>query len=80
MTAEQFDALHEDMLALCRVARNCWCKTCLAGLMQRTVWPTRVVTELAWHSLFIQNLLIEPETPELDGFDPDFVITEFPRL
>jgi phosphoenolpyruvate carboxykinase (ATP) len=23
--------------------------------------PTRVVTEFAWHSLFIRNLLIRPE-------------------
>ena len=29
--------------------------------------PTRVVTEFAWHSLFIRNLLIRPDASELDA-------------
>ena len=29
--------------------------------------PTRVVTEFAWHSLFIRNLLIRPDKAELDS-------------
>jgi phosphoenolpyruvate carboxykinase (ATP) len=40
--------------------------------------PVRVVTELAWHSLFIQHLLIEPEAGELQSFDPQFTIIDFP--
>ncbi len=42
--------------------------------------PTRVLTELAWHSLFIQNLLIEPEAEELDDFDPEFLIVNMPSF
>ena len=32
---------------------------------------TRIYTEYAWHSLFIQNLLIEPKPEELDSFFSD---------
>jgi phosphoenolpyruvate carboxykinase (ATP) len=33
---------------------------------------------LAWHSLFIQHLLIEPEAGELQSFSPQFTIIDFP--
>ena len=35
---------------------------------------TRVYTELAWHSLFVKTLFIEPDADALDGFDPDWTI------
>ncbi len=34
----------------------------------------RVITELAWHALFIRHLLRRPERVELDGFLPDLTI------
>ena len=39
-----------------------------------------VVTELAWHSLFIRHFLIRPETSELDGFVPDMTIIDLPSF
>src|SRR5262249_10262594 len=36
--------------------------------------------ELAWHSLFIQNLLIEPNGGERAAFDPGFTIIDFPNF
>ena len=77
MTAEQFDALHEDMLAYAE-GKEFLVQDLFGGADKTHRLATRVVTELAWHSLFIQNLLIEPETPELEGFDPAFVIMNFP--
>lgn len=35
---------------------------------------TRVYTELAWHSLFVKTLFIEPTDAELNGFDADWTI------
>jgi phosphoenolpyruvate carboxykinase (ATP) len=40
----------------------------------------RVVTELAWHGLFIRHLLRRPGVDELDGFDPDFTILNCPSF
>ena len=34
----------------------------------------RVHTELAWHSLFVKTLFIEPTPEDLASFDPDWVI------
>src|SRR5690606_22049084 len=38
----------------------------------------RVITELAWHSLFIRNLLIRPKADELESFVPKLTIIDLP--
>ncbi|MGI9370347.1 MAG: phosphoenolpyruvate carboxykinase, partial [Ruegeria sp.] len=40
--------------------------------------PSRVITEFAWHSLFIRNLLIRPAADTLDGFEAGLTIIDFP--
>ncbi|MGN6548807.1 MAG: phosphoenolpyruvate carboxykinase [Pararhizobium sp.] len=41
---------------------------------------TRVVTEYAWHSLFIRNLLIRPEQEKLAAFMPKLTIIDLPSF
>ena len=41
---------------------------------------TRIFTELAWHSLFIRQLLIRPERKELAGFVPELTIVDLPSF
>jgi phosphoenolpyruvate carboxykinase (ATP) len=41
---------------------------------------TRVFTELAWHSLFIRNLLIRPDRADLASFVPDLTIVDLPSF
>ena len=38
----------------------------------------RVITELAWHSLFAHQLFRRPEASERRGFEPDFIILSAP--
>ncbi|HRO10449.1 phosphoenolpyruvate carboxykinase [Amaricoccus sp.] len=40
----------------------------------------RVVTELAWHGLFIRHLLRRPAREELASFEPDFTILNCPSF
>ena len=40
----------------------------------------RVVTELAWHGLFIRHMLRRPCREELDGFTPDWTIINCPSF
>ncbi len=40
----------------------------------------RVVSELAWHSLFARNLFIRPTADEQLGFKPDFTVMSLPSV
>ena len=40
----------------------------------------RVVTEYAWHSLFIRNLLIRPTADEIESFIPELTIVDLPSF
>ncbi|MCE3518981.1 phosphoenolpyruvate carboxykinase (ATP), partial [Escherichia coli] len=41
---------------------------------------TRVITEFAWHSLFIRNLLIRPDRDALASFVPKMTIIDLPSF
>ena len=40
----------------------------------------RVISELAWHSLFARNLFIRPDADELLSFEPDFTVMAMPSV
>jgi phosphoenolpyruvate carboxykinase (ATP) len=40
----------------------------------------RVITELAWHSLFARNLFIRPTADEQMNFEPDFTVMSLPSV
>jgi phosphoenolpyruvate carboxykinase (ATP) len=40
----------------------------------------RVISELAWHALFGQQLFRRPEPAELEGFEPDFIVVSAPTF
>ncbi len=79
ITPTQFEALHADMLAHAE-GKELFVQDLFGGADPIHRLPTRIITELAWHSLFIQNLLIEAKPEELTDFDPEFVIINLPSF
>ncbi len=79
MTPAQFDALHADMMKHA-AGRELFAKDLFGGADLTHRISVRVVTEYAWHSLFIHQLLIRPTAEELKGFDPEFTIIDLPSF
>ncbi|TNE59499.1 MAG: phosphoenolpyruvate carboxykinase [Alphaproteobacteria bacterium] len=79
MTAEQFDTLLADVTAAGE-GKELFVQDLFGGADLTHRLPTRVITELAWHSLFIQHLLIEADKSELEDFAPEFTIINMPSF
>ncbi len=79
MEPAAFDQLYDDMLAHMK-GRDYFVQDLYAGADATHRLDVRVVTELAWHGLFIRHLLRRPERAELDGFAPDFTIINCPSF
>ena len=79
MTAAQFDALLGDFLAHA-ADKDLFVQDLIGGADEAQNLPTRVITEYAWHSLFIRNLLIRPAASELAGFVPRMTIIDLPSF
>ena len=79
ITPEQFDRLHRDFLAHAK-GKELFAQDLHAGADPRHRLKTRVFTEYAWHSLFIRNLLIRPDSAELRNFVPTLTILDLPSF
>ncbi|WP_019961923.1 phosphoenolpyruvate carboxykinase [Woodsholea maritima] len=79
MTPAHFDTLWNDMRAHME-GKELFVQNLFGGADHEHRLPVRVVTELAWHSLFIRHLLRRPSTDELVDFDPQFTIVNLPSF
>ena len=79
MSAEGFDALHADMLEHMK-GRDYFVSDLFAGADPVHRLDVRMVTELAWHGLFIRTMLRRPEREELDTFVPEFTVINCPSF
>ena len=79
MSPEGFDALYNDMIAHMQ-GRDCFVQDLYAGADPAQRLDVRMVTELAWHSLFIRHLLRRPDRGDLDGFTADFTVINCPSF
>ncbi|MEW9806201.1 phosphoenolpyruvate carboxykinase [Mesorhizobium sp. ZMM04-5] len=79
MEPEAFERLRADFIAHA-AGRDLFVQDLVGGADPAQSLPVRVVTEYAWHSLFIRNLLIRPEVADLDGFLPRMTIIDLPSF
>ncbi|MCR9148011.1 MAG: phosphoenolpyruvate carboxykinase [Rhodobacteraceae bacterium] len=79
MTPEAFDQLYTDMIAHMQ-GRDYYVQDLVAGADPTHALNMRMVTELAWHGLFIRHMLRRPERAALDSFVADFTVINCPTF
>jgi phosphoenolpyruvate carboxykinase (ATP) len=79
MAPDAYGRLKADMLAHLQGA-EVFVQDLYAGADPLHRLDVRVVTELAWHGLFIRHLLRRPAREELDSFVPDWTVINCPSF
>jgi phosphoenolpyruvate carboxykinase (ATP) len=79
MSPEHFETLLADFKAHA-AGKELFVQDLVGGADATHRLKVRVVNELAWHSLFIRNLLIRPERSALDTFEPQMTIIDLPSF
>ena len=79
MDPAKFDVLYADMLAHMQ-GGTAYVQDLFGGADPAYRLDVRVVTELAWHGLFIRHLLRRPAAAELAAFTPEFTIINVPSF
>jgi len=79
MSSAHFQALYDDFISHA-AQLDLFVQDLVGGADERNSLPTRVVTEYAWHSQFIRNLLIRPERDALASFLPKMTIIDLPSF
>ncbi|NNU81544.1 phosphoenolpyruvate carboxykinase [Halovulum dunhuangense] len=79
MEPAHFDRLFRDMLSHIE-GGELFVQDLYAGADPDYRLNVRVITELAWHSLFIRHLLRRPDIAELANFEEEFTILNCPSF
>lgn len=77
MEMDKFDGLRDRMFAAL-AKRELYVQDLYAGATPQYRLKVRVITQYAWHSLFVRNLFITPKPEELVDFTPDFTVVDIP--
>jgi len=79
LTPEQFDTLYADFMTHLK-DRELFAQDLYGGADPAQRIKVRVITEYAWHSLFIRTMLVRPDRGDLDGFVPELTIVDMPSF
>src|SRR5436309_2396072 len=82
MEEAHFDTLHRDLMSSLQ-GRELFVQDVFAGAEPEYRLPVRVVTELAWHSLFVRNLFIVDPPVMVDppaSRQPPFTVIDSPSF
>jgi phosphoenolpyruvate carboxykinase (ATP) len=76
---EGFDALLADMLEHMK-GKDYYVQDLVGGADPANAVDVRVISELAWHNLFIRHLLRRPDREDLDSYTADWTIINCPSF
>ena len=75
---EKFEALYDRMLGYLE-GRDVFVQDVYAGADDKYRLPVRIVTESAWHAMFVRNMFLVPKSlEEYKRFVPEFTIIGLP--
>ncbi len=80
ITPAQFANVKADFAAALAAKKTLYVQDLFGGSQPEHRVQVRVITELAWHSLFIRTLLVRPEAEALADFLPEFTIVDLPSF
>jgi phosphoenolpyruvate carboxykinase (ATP) len=79
MSEEHFDQLYKRLMAYLQ-GRDLFVQDCFAGADEAYRLPVRVITETAWHNLFVRNMFIQASDQELAEHIPQFTVIQAPNF
>ncbi|MEM8979867.1 MAG: phosphoenolpyruvate carboxykinase [Pseudomonadota bacterium] len=79
MSPEGFDALYTDVLEHMK-GGTYHVQDLFGGADPSHRLDVRMITELAWHGLFIRHMLRRPDAAELDSFVPEWTVINCPSF
>ncbi|MEW5718458.1 MAG: phosphoenolpyruvate carboxykinase (ATP) [Chloroflexota bacterium] len=80
IAADKFDEVHGRVQGFFQ-GRDAFVQDCYVGADPEFRMPIRMVTELAWHSLFARNMFLVPETnEEFRRHIPEFTVIAAPSF
>jgi len=80
MAPEHWTYLKQDFLAALKDQSELYIADLFGGSQPEYRVNVRVVTQMAWHNLFIRTLLVRPTPDELAGFAPEYTIINLPSF
>lgn len=80
MSPDDFAALKADFFAALGQKEDLFVQDLYGGSQPEHRVRVRVVTELAWHNLFIRTMLVRPEEHELRKFAAEYTIIDLPSF
>ena len=80
MTGEHWANLKADFLAAVKGQDQLYVADLFGGSQPEYRVNVRVITQMAWHSLFVRTLLVRPKADELAAFEPEYTIINLPSF
>ncbi len=79
LAPDNFNALFSRVQGFLQ-GRDLFVQDCYVGADPEYRLPVRIVSELAWHSLFARNMFIPPKREEYKQFVPEFTVMALPSF